>query len=471
MSLLRTSPSTHSKLSTALLGAAILSACSSAGIAPADTRSALPFVRPLQGSAGQYISHVVVVIQENRSFENFFAGYPGANAPTSGCAIPVGSASLRPASSSGCPPGDISVNLRPVTFSGPTLQHNWRSATVSYHKGRMDGFSRFGNPGLYQPYSYVERSLIEPYWDMAQQYVLADQMFPTEFGGSFTGHLTLIAGTDTIKQSPTRAEVDFPNGLHDDCDSPPGTRSSYVNGHRDVYYYRGPFPCFDQFNTMAQVLDGGGISWKMYADRVVGAGMWEPFEAIKYVRYGSDWGTNIIAPQSQFLSDPAMGQLAAVSWVTPSRPDSDHPGDGDGGPSWVASIVNAIGESPYWNSTAIVVVWDDWGGWYDNSPPPQLDFRGLGIRVPCLIVSPYAKQHYVSHVRYEYGSILHFIEEVYSLGNIGPVSEGYTDARANSLDDAFDFTQKPRPFSPIPAKYPAAHFLHEPPPNGPVDTE
>ncbi len=135
--------------------------------------------------------------------------------------------------------------------------------------------------------------------------------------------------------------------------------------------------------------------------------------------------------------------------------------------------MNAIGESPYWESTAIVVLWDDWGGFYDDAEPPQLDYRGLGIRVPCLIVSPYAKRGYVSHVRYEFGSVLRFIEEANGLpaGSIGPVNLGYTDARATSLNDAFDFTQKPRAFMPIGTKYPAAHFLHEPPSNEPVDTQ
>ena len=85
----------------------------------------------------------------------------------------------------------------------------------------------------------------------------------------------------------------------------------------------------------------------------------------------------------------------------------------DKGPSWVASVVNAIGESSYWDSTAIVVLWDDWGGWYDNAKPPQLDYRGLGFRVPCLIISPYAKEGYVDRTQYEFASILRFIEQVY----------------------------------------------------------
>ena len=468
------------------VAAAMLAGCSGV-LRPSqdDIQSPAVLARslPQSGSPSQYIKNVVVIVQENRSLENFFTGYPGANAPTSGCAIPNGSVRartrrvVRRGSSSGCPPGDVSVPLEPITFDGVDgrnidLQHDWYSSGVDYHKGKMDGFSRWGQPGLYPAYSYVEQSLIAPYWDMAQQYVLADEMFPTEWGGSFTAHLTLVAGTDNIKQKPSEAEVDFPNNVPDDCDSPPGTKSSYVTAKDVEEHFKGPFPCFDQWSTMANVLDNAGISWKYYATKLLDGGLWEPYEAMKYVRYGPDWNTNIIAPQTQILKDPANGNLASVSWVSPSHADSDHPHyHSDLGPSWVASVVNAIGESSYWNSTAIIIVWDDWGGWYDNSPPPQLDYRGLGFRVPCLIISPYAKDGYVDHTQYEFGSILKFIEEVYGTGPIGPPSEGYTDTRATSLDAAFDFTQQPRPFTAIPSKYPPSQFLREPPSYEPVDTE
>jgi phospholipase C len=124
--------------------------------------------------------------------------------------------------------------------------------------------------------------------------------------------------------------------------------------------------------------------------------------------------------------------------------------------------VNAVGEGPDWDSTAIVVLWDDWGGWYDNVPPPQLDFKGLGIRVPCIIISPYAKTNYVSHTRYEFSSILKFTEQAFSLPVLGAPADGYTDTRANSLVDSFNFTQKPRAFVKIPAKYPISYFLTHP---------
>ncbi|MBV9719626.1 MAG: hypothetical protein JOZ77_09910 [Candidatus Eremiobacteraeota bacterium] len=479
----------------ALFGLALSVGCSAnggntAGNAPSST---LPATRHLSGgSASQYIKNVIVIVQENRSFENFFAGYPGANAPLTGCASPTpppSGSDRRPAfvrvlrghrgsgSGSGCPSGDTQVTLHQDTFkNNPDSRHDWDSSMVDWNNGQMDGFSSWGyQNGQPKAYNYIERSQVQPYWTMAQQYVLADAMFPTEFGGSFTAHLTLVAGTDDIKL-PTEAEVDFPNASPDDCDSPKGTKSSYITSspYRQEYRFKGPFPCFDQFNTMAQVLDGAGISWRIYASKVLDAGFWEPFEAIKYVRYGPDWKTDISAPSSNVLTDATNGTLASVSWVTPSHLDSDHPTyHSASGPSWVASVVNAIGNSSYWSQSAIIVVWDDWGGFYDNASPPQLDYRGLGIRVPCLIISPYAKQGYVDTTQYEYGSILRFIEEVNALpaGSIGSTAQGYTDARATSLDNAFDFTQSPRPFQNIPSDYPKSHFLHEPPSNLPVDYE
>ena len=121
----------------------------------------------------------------------------------------------------------------------------------------------------------------------------------------------------------------------------------------------------------------------------------------------------------------------------------------------MTSVVNAVGQSPYWNSTAIVVIWDDWGGFYDNVPPPQLDYTSLGMRVPLVVISPFARRHYISKTQYEFGSILKFIEQ-----NFGTASLGTTDARANSIVDIFDFKQKPGKFQPFIAPYDQAYFLH-----------
>ncbi|MGC1380264.1 MAG: alkaline phosphatase family protein, partial [Candidatus Baltobacteraceae bacterium] len=129
------------------------------------------------------------------------------------------------------------------------------------------------------------------------------------------------------------------------------------------------------------------------------------------------------------------------------------------------SIVNAIGQSQYWDTTALVIVWDDWGGGYDHGPPPQLDYAGLGFRVPMIVVSPYAKQGYVSHTQYEFGSVVRFVEDVWNLGRLGT-----TDTRAASIDDVFDFSQQPRKFTKIQAKYSKQYFERQLPSNVPVDT-
>jgi phospholipase C len=402
------------------------------------------------------IKHIVVIIQENRSFDNFFAGYPGADAPTYGYGEVSGKR--------------VTIPLHPITFDGPNLPHAWQNAIVEWNNGKMDGFSKYGQNGDDAAYAYVARSWIKPYWRMAHKYVLADHMFPTEFGPSWTAHLTLVAGTDNL--NPDLAVADFSSSGYNSCDAQPGAKVTTVNQYRHVSLDSGPYPCFNQFNTMAETLDAAKVSWKYYVTKLTAPGIWSAFEAIKYVKRGPDWHMDVIAPQTQVLKDIKQGNLASVSWVTPSKPDSDHPGaHSDKGPSWVASIVNSLGKSSYWDSTAIVVLWDDWGGWYDDSPPPQLDFRGLAIRVPCLIISPYAKPGYVSHTQYEYGSILKFMEEAFGLPPLGSSADGYTDTRANSIEDSFDFTQKPRAFEPIPAKYPIKQFLAEPPSDEAVDDE
>jgi phospholipase C len=154
-----------------------------------------------------------------------------------------------------------------------------------------------------------------------------------------------------------------------------------------------------------------------------------------------------------------------VSWVIPTGQASDHPGNNNGtGPSWVASIVNAIGGSSYWSNTAVIITWDDWGGWYDHVPPPKvIEDRTswgsgyvYGFRVPLIIVSPYAKAGYVSHVTHDFGSILKFIEQIFSLPSLG-----YADAAADDLSDCFNFSQTPLQFHTIAAPLSAEHFLND----------
>jgi phospholipase C len=447
---------------------AALCGCSSGGsVTPATNANAAggsvtsvasanaPEAMPAAGvPVGKYIKHVIVIIQENRSFDNFFAGYPGSDSQMYGYNKK-----------------HKKVPLQAITFDGPDWGHDWATAMTGWDNGKMDGFDQFSTPSGQTPYAYVKRSLIKPYWTMAHEYVLADHMFPTEFGGSYTAHFDLIAGTFNL--TPDLAEVDNPQSTFD-CEAPKGTKSNTINEERVESFNTGPYPCFNQFVTMANTLDAAHVSWKYYATGAIQATIWSPFAGIKYVRYGPDWATKVVAPETKILTDPGQGNLAQVSWVTPDLKNSDHPmAKSDTGPSWVAGVVNAVGKSRYWSTSAIVVIWDDWGGWYDNVPPPQKDFVGLGIRVGCIIISPYAKKNYVSHTVYEYGSILKFIEEAFNLPSLSSLKygSGYTDTRANSLLDSFDFTQKPRAFKPIPAPYPPTYLLAQPPSNQPPDYE
>jgi phospholipase C len=423
--------------------------------------------RPRKGSAG-FITHIVIVVQENRSFDDLFATYPGADGTTQG--------SMKTTS------GDINVPLKQVPLREYCdFGHGYKGFLSSYDGGMMDGFAVSGQKcsgNRTAPYQYVNPAQIAPYWTMAQQYVLADHMFQTQGSGSFTAHQDLIAGATTIDAQQTESLVDFPTASPWGCDAPPGVLTSKLrwNGSQIEYrYHKGPFPCLT-YKTVRDLLDAKYVSWRYYSPPVQGntGAIWNAFDAIKAVRYGNEWGTNVTDSDTQIFSDITDNQLPAVSWVIPDHVNSDHPGGGsqDTGPSWVASIVNAVGESPYWNSTAIIVVWDDWGGFYDHEAPPFFDhWGGLGFRVPMIVISPYApkgtsKQSFISHTQYEFGSILKFIEDTFALGRLGT-----TDARANNLLNCFNFSQPPRAFQQIPSKYSKSYFEHQRPSFQPVDTE
>jgi phospholipase C len=466
------------KLSQAValaVGAFALASCSG-NSANATGASALGPVarpdseRPASGSGGSgYIQHIVVMIQENRSFNDFFATFPGADGTTQG----------EMESSS----GDVPVTLTEVRLKQRCdFSHGYLGFLKSYDGGKMDGFElpagACGNKPT-RPYQYVLPKDIAPYWDLAEQYVLGDHMFQTQGSGSFTAHQDLIAGATLINQpTDTKSLVDLPTHVPWGCDAPPGTRTDLLVWAASALVFKrakGPFPCLG-YETMRDLLDAESISWKYYSPPVEGGegSLWNAFDAIKAVRYGPEWGVNVTDSNTQIFTDISNNALPAVSWVIPDRPESDHPGPGnDLGPSWVASVVNAIGESSYWNTTAIIVLWDDWGGFYDNVAPPFFDhWGGLVFRVPLIVISPYAREAtpsqpgYISHTQYEFGSVLKFIEETFGLGSLGT-----TDVRATSISDCFDFTQQPRSFEQIPSIYSKSYFMHHTPSKLPVDTE
>lgn len=406
------------------------------------------------GRGSQKIKHVVIIVQMDRSFNNLFYGYPGAKTATYGY------------DSKG-----RKVRLKPVS-----LATKWRikpnfyavcngTGSIPGTDCRMNGFDRekwtCGKPGevrcpiKYPPYAYVPHDEIKPYFEMAKQYVVADEMFAANFdGGSFESLQYIIAAQDD-------GTVGSPSGLPG-CGGGP---HDWIKTIGDVRQ-RGKrvHPCFD-YTTLGDELDAANLSWAYYqsggSDGICGAdnnsdrrpddssyAFWSAYWAIKHICYGPDWKKDIISPETQFLSDVKAGNLRTVSWITPSFEDSDEPGnDSTTGPSWVASLVDAVGESKYWDSTAIFVFWDGFGGWFDPVAPEYVDDDGLGIRVPMLIISPYAKQAYVSHVHYEHGSILRFVEDDFGLPQLSE-----SDMRASSpARDCFNFNQAPREFVPIKA--------------------
>ena len=437
----RTSRALAATLSAAAGIACTLAACTSSSIPsrPQVAHSHAVF------AAMSPIKHVVMIDLENRSFDNMFHGFPGADYANTGQMHD----------------GTI-VTLQPLPLTQINdLGHSRKDWVAAYDGGKMDGFDleklipgtgQTPPPPTY-PYSYTDPSTIQPYWDLASQYTLADRMFQSNGGPSYPSHFYLIAAqTDSIFGNPTHP----PWG----CDDPPKTKVAYYKADGTVGY---EFPCIDM-PTLADELNTAGITWKSYTPALTAS--FEAYESISHIRFGPQWATNFPL-NTHVLTDPGNGTLASVSWVIPTFNESDHPRTKkDTGPSWVASVVNAIGESPYWNTTAIFITWDDWGGWYDHVPPQQLDKFGLGFRVPLIVVSPYAKHGYVSHTQHEFGSIVKFIEETYGLPSLGQ-----TDTRADDLSDCFNFTQSPAPYVPIQAPLGPKFFLHQPPDTTPVDDD
>ena len=348
-----------------------------------------------------------------------------------------------------------------------------------YDGGKMDGANRVATncpqlPIVCPPnpqFTYVKPSDVQPYFQLAERYTFGDRMFQTNQGPSFPAHQFLISGTSApTATSDLFAAENLAGGDIAGCIATSGTTVALIDsqGKKSSAQY----PCFEH-PTLTDLLDSNGISWRYYAPSA--GSIWTGPDAIQHICQsqsqngklictGTPW-SNVIIPETQVLTDIANNQLATVTWVIPRGATSDHPAYGDQGPSWVGSIVNAIGNSPYWNNTVIFISWDDWGGWYDHVAPTIVNSYEYGFRVPLIVVSPYAKLGYISHVTHNTASFLKFIEELYKLPSLG-----YADAPADDLSDCFDFTQAPTPFQTIPTPLTADYFLSDrTPPSDPDD--
>ncbi|MBV8067687.1 MAG: hypothetical protein JO113_06900 [Candidatus Eremiobacteraeota bacterium] len=405
------------------------------GIAGSPPQGSLPNVTlapSFATAAGSgKITHVVYVVQAGRSFDDLFQGYPGADTKSMG-EISTGKV----------------IKLAPIS-----LKTNYDIDTSAYSMFvacngtekllgtdcRMNGFNnepfhRRPKGVKYPMYAYVPHRDSKPYFDMAREWVVADRMFASQLDGGFTAHQYIVA-------AQAHHAVNYPTGTGG-CNAPPGQGMvpKLTLGRRVI----GLEPACFTYDTLANELDAGKLSWRFYVDNQNFT--WSSFTFDEKVLNRARDRKNIVTPPTQFLTDVANGKLADVTWVTPTCADSDDVGCGAGtGPAWVAAVVNAVGESKFWDTTAIFVQWEDWGGFYDHVGPKMLDYDGLGFRVPLLVVSPYAKRDYVSHVDYETASVLRFAEDLFGLAPLAAADERATSPGG----DCFDFSQKPRKFVPI----------------------
>lgn len=427
------------------------------------------------GAGSTAIQHIVIIFQENRTPDNLFQDPAlisrGADIASSGVNSLGQTVPLAP------------INLG-TTGSNPQnydLLHTHASFVAMYDGGKMDGANLIPcNPAANCPpnahpdpqFKYVMPADVQPYFALAEQYTFGDRMFQTNQGPSFPAHQFIIAGTSApTAGSPLFAAENPPL-------DPAGCIASRLNtvamidaaGNEDAEPPQ--YPCFEH-PTLTDLLTAQNVSWRYYAPSA--GSIWTGPDAIDHICVpltlngsvactGAEWTANVVIPQTQVLTDIQNGRLAQVSWVIPDGKSSDHAKVNDGsGPSWVASIVNAIGNSAYWGNTAILITWDDWGGWYDHVPPTVIH-DGVswgsgyvyGFRVPLIVVSPYARPGYISHVTHDFGSILKFIERTFDLTSLG-----YADTNADDLSDCFDFAQAPATFHTIAAPVSAAFFIND----------
>jgi phospholipase C len=456
----------------------------------------------LAHAGSKRFQHVVVIFQENRSPDNLFQGLcsPPFGTASSCSTTPTGSQydiltknwldNTSPTGTTRPTPGPLANNYDPYHTHGAFSTTCDADSTGAC---RMDGAANDACTGTCpsrMAYYYVSNSdkTLDPYLSLATQYGWANYMFQTNQGPSFPAHLYIFGGTSAPSAADDAAGIFAAENMHPDGATPGciALSTTYVELIGTSGENQSVYPCFEH-QTMSDLFDSSGVSWKYYtpADDTI----WTAPNAINHICVpsapsggtctGSEYLSNVIKPSSQVLTDISNCNLPQVSWVIPGGKKSDHPKSNTGeGPSWVASIVNAIGNNPtcknnevYWDNTAIIITWDDWGGWYDHEPPTFLhgvqgDYQ-LGFRVPMIVVSAYTPLGYVDNTRMDFGTLLRFMEQ-----NFG-IAEGalnFADARStNDLLEFFDFSKSPRAFKTIAAPLDANYFVNDLTPQGDPD--
>jgi phospholipase C len=367
------------------------------------------------------IRHIVIMDKENRTFDDYFGRFPGANGATTFT--------------------DPSGRVHPLSHQPDRLQgdinHYPQDAHLAYDDGRMDRFSQLHGAiqgGTDTADSQLHQADIPGYWAYARHFSLDDAFFSTIMGPSFPNHLFSITAQD--------ANVDsFPtDGRRWGCDALPGTTvEQRVPDGTTV----STIPCFD-FQTLGDTLDAVHRSWRYYApDEDQSGYIWSSFDAVRHIRFGADWQRHVVN-YSRFTEDAAAGKLPAVSWLVEPWQLSDHPPYSVcQGENWTVQQINAVMSNPReWAHTIIVLTWDDFGGFYDHVPPPSGPNPAImyGFRVPAIVISPYARPAHVDHAFYSFSSILKLVETTFRLPSLTSL-----DAQANGLSGSLDFSQPPLP--------------------------
>jgi phospholipase C len=440
------------------------------------------------------IKHLIFIIQENHSFDNYFGTYPGANGlnnappccPTTLTTPPPFSLSSYPFNASMITPFHLNVNS-PVMLVGDelppgqmypnssdsiqaadssddqlpfllsnestiNLSHAWYVAHTDWNNGKMNGFIvGENNP---QTMGYYNAEDIPYYWDYAKNFVLDDNFFSSLMGPSLPNHLYIASGSsgDGSIPNPSNQSWIKHGGI---ADNPPSKGPDLqINGSDFTANWA----------SMAQELSEYGISWKWYtgAANVTAPSFWDVLPLFSYFRQNpSLMNENEVGTQN-FINSLQNGTLPSVSWIIPGskwKPpifpftanppikncvtDEHPPARSDCGMDYVSYLVNAVMKSSYWDSTAIIITWDDYGGFYDHVPPPQVDYFGEGFRVPTLIISPWAKHGFIDHTPYEFGSLLSLVETIFGVPSLG--ARDSFGIGKNNMMNSFDFSQNPQP--------------------------
>ncbi|MGH2347731.1 MAG: alkaline phosphatase family protein, partial [Chloroflexota bacterium] len=382
------------------------------GLAPIPAKEA-----PQVAAARSKIKHIVFVILENHTYDNVFGRYPGGDGTTTA----VSGKSRIPL-----------VHAPP--FGWHDIDHEYGNAVRGVNGGKMNGFA--DNPGAnlngdQAAFEQYDQSDIPNFWSYAQHFALGDHMFSSMVGPTFPNHLfTVAAQSGGIVTNPQNNTANAWG-----CDSTPG---SYAQALGPDGKLKKVGTCLS-FTTMADVMQRMKVPWTYYGAEKSDSGfLFSALDAFGSIRNTSLW-TQKVKDQSDFATDAKQGKLPAFSWVTPTFLTSTHPPFSMcTGENWFVDKMNALMQGPDWSSTAVFLVWDDFGGYYDHVSPPKVDPLGLGPRVPLIVISPYAKQGTITHTTYAFESVLKTTEEIYKLPSLTN-----RDRDANDLLDVFNFAQKP----------------------------